>query len=247
MKTNREKLEAVKRVLEGGQSKNAVCQQTGIDKHLLSIYISQYQKNGEAAFAQKNRSYPVKLKEEVIHKHLEDNIPLSSISVSYGIPTITIRRWLRSYKENGHEGLVDKRERTEDSVKREQREQFESDSRAVERVIGRTNQYLLDKGTDMSIWILEQMVKLKAFQNPSLWFFFMNYYKAYTRLTGSIQNDSLSYGFARIMFLGIPYDGTRRKEAEDILNSAEMNVYLQAFSLFAPSVANEIKNESDEK
>ena len=244
MKTKEEKIAAVKRVLIGGESKNSVSQRTGIDKHLLNMYIQQYKKHGESAFNEKKRRmYPQKQKEEIINKHLKDNIPLSTLSISYGIPTITLRRWIQAYKKGGAAGLKDKRTKEETPEEIARREQLKKDAHATDLVIERTNQFFEEIGTDLGKQIPQKLIQNKTFENPEFRCFLISFYQALTSPDHRL-DEAGAYMFARLsLMVTVPY--SKRNKADVILSHEDTTVYLHAFAICAPAVARELEKEND--
>ena len=58
---------------------------------------------------QKHRSYPRELKEEILRKYFEENMPAGVLAKEYGVPSNTIETWVYK-KKQGVDVLVDHRQ-----------------------------------------------------------------------------------------------------------------------------------------
>ena len=107
MRNNALKLtEAIKK-LEKGSSLNSVSKDIGINVNTLSRYWHRYQELGEKAIIEK-RTYSLDFKMKVIEEVKNKNQSVSFVANKYGLPSITVRRWLKAI-EKGRDSLSDKR------------------------------------------------------------------------------------------------------------------------------------------
>lgn len=231
MKTAKEKIAAVKR-LEEGQSINAVSLQTGIDKGLLNVYQTEFRQKGEEAF-QGRRRFTSQEKTEIVNKHIKDGIAITSLSVCYGIPAITIRRWIKAFVKKGQDGLRD--------LRKKEHVVPEQDKRIIIRAIDMTFRSFRTFGTPFGKTIPNVLEGHLAFKNPAFGSFLLYFYRALRYYLScpdrtppdgdrSFSEEELSaaYGTARMLFSTIPID--KRREAEVIIELKETSYFLSEFA-----------------
>lgn len=105
-----EKVAAIKLLLEGAKI-NYVAKKTGIGHRNLKLYLSKYKKYGEMSLLD-SPTYHRHLQSEkfrVIEDITNNGLSLLDASLKYEVYTQTIARWLKKYKNEGLNGLTDKR------------------------------------------------------------------------------------------------------------------------------------------
>lgn len=96
-----EKLEAVKRRLDGGESVGQIARSIGANKQTVDRWIMKYESMGEEAFDQKwNKKYSLELKTEAVEYYLDGKASLMNTCKKFKINTPTqLRRWIMWYND----------------------------------------------------------------------------------------------------------------------------------------------------
>lgn len=111
--TYEEKLEAVLRVVNDNMSCVESARILGADKEVVRCWTARYNHFGPEGLIMKHGTYSGDFKLSVI-KYMHDNhLSMFETAVKFGIPDkSTIRKWERTYYEEGEQGLyVDRRGR----------------------------------------------------------------------------------------------------------------------------------------
>lgn len=203
------------RLLDSGIPKSQVCRRTGIDKKTLNIYWSRYKTEGEGAFNAKQ--YSPETKREIIQKHLEKGLSISLLSQDYGIPDITIRRWIKRFRKDGEDGLNPQGQEAEED------QYWDLTNRALRitsdtfRVFGKTS--IIKRIPDM-------LNERGAFASPEFGGFLVTICRLIVR---DQAEPTIAYNTARLILMTIPYKGTMRNEAEELLAMQETKMFVQQF------------------
>ena len=102
-----ERLLAVQKCLEGYAPKT-VGRQMGIEDTELSVWLSRYQREGEAGLRKlpmKHADFAEKCK--IVCEYAEKGVPLHRVSAMYHVSQNAITSWTRIYRKGGYEALRD--------------------------------------------------------------------------------------------------------------------------------------------
>lgn len=225
MENYKDKIRKAIELLEMGTPKRKASFLTGIDVKTIGLYWTRFKDRGEKAF--ERQRYSLELKKKIILKHLEDKCRITSLSISYGIPTITIRRWVDQYKSKGLDGLVDKRKQSRDKGKTGQ--EPSKDTRYMDLAnyaLKSTIDAFHVLGTKQTKRIPELLKEKDALLNPAFYDFLFLICLIISR---HHPEPSVVYNLARIELMMIPHDVTTRREAETILNMPETTIFISEY------------------
>ena len=221
METYKDKIRKAIELLEMGTPRRKVSSLTGIDVKTIGLYWTRFKDHGEKAF--ERQRYSLELKRKIILKHLEENCRITSLSISYGIPTITIRRWVDQYKSKGLDGLVDKRKQSRDKGKTGQ--EPSKDTRFMDLA-----NYALKSTIDafhvFSTKTPELLKEKDAIHNPMFYDFLLIICRIISRYH---PESSVVYTLAKLELMMTPYDVATRREAETILNMPETTIFISLY------------------
>ena len=96
-----EKMNAVKRRLEGKESYASIAGSIGADRTTIKTWVLNYEAMGEDAFIRSsNRHYTLEEKNEAVKFYLEGKGSLSATCKKFKIPSArTLRRWIKVYND----------------------------------------------------------------------------------------------------------------------------------------------------
>ena len=96
-----EKMNAVKRRLEGKESYASIAGSIGADRTIIKTWVLNYEAMGEDAFIRSsNRHYTLEEKNEAVRFYLEGKGSLSATCKKFKIPSAgTLRRWIKVYND----------------------------------------------------------------------------------------------------------------------------------------------------
>ena len=96
-----EKMNAVKRRLEGKESYASIAGSIGADRTTIQTWVLNYEAMGEDAFIRSsNRHYTLEEKNEAVKFYLEGKGSLSATCKKFKIPSAgTLRRWIKVYND----------------------------------------------------------------------------------------------------------------------------------------------------
>jgi len=104
--TAEEKIQAVKRYLEGTESQITVAKSVGVTKAILQTWIRQYQHHGEASFKKSYTVYTAEYKLMVLNYVSEHGTSLRDAAAIFNIPThAMLSRWKRQLETEGLDAL----------------------------------------------------------------------------------------------------------------------------------------------
>ncbi len=104
--SQKEKLEAVLRVVEDGMSAYASARILGTTKAQVQRWAARYKQFGPEGLLLKHGSYDGAFKVSVIEYMHDNHLSLFQTAVKFGIPTdVTVGKWERIYYEEGPQGL----------------------------------------------------------------------------------------------------------------------------------------------
>ena len=97
-----EKLNVVSEIVSG-KGVNTVCRERHIDRHMVYGWLLRYKACGEDGLRNSplGRRYSPAEKEMIVLEHERNGVPLSQLSLRYGMDRWTIRSWLRQYRSGG--------------------------------------------------------------------------------------------------------------------------------------------------
>lgn len=248
-RTPEEKIHAMQLLAEG-KSRAEVSRLTGFDTKTLAIYWTRYLKDGDAAFKRKRKGYSPKLKKAVIHDFETKNQSLSFLSAHYGIPIITLKRWMAAKEQKGFDGFKDGRHQNPGPRRIMTLYQVR---RALTLSLHSLSNY--PAGARVRTVLDER----GAFKNP-LFGFFMEclygaYEFAYSREEFSRSHEDIlkqAYITARLELRIIPPNLTeremmeyrsQRKETEGLLELFEIDLFIHLFAKCIPAVIREYNNK----
>ncbi|PID23323.1 IS3 family transposase [Sporosarcina sp. P7] len=101
-----DKIQAVKRYIEGNESLREIAQSIGIDKSEIRYWVQRYRYHGENGFKKPCTSYSVQFKLDVIHYMIDENTSLRDTAARFNLTHhSTLRRWVNAYREEGTDAL----------------------------------------------------------------------------------------------------------------------------------------------
>jgi transposase len=108
--TTQEKLQAVKRYLEGVEGQKAIAESVGVTKAILQTWIRQYQYHGEAAFQKGYTAYSADYKLKVLNYINEHGTSIRETAAIFNIPTHSVLlRWKNQLETEGVDALNPKK------------------------------------------------------------------------------------------------------------------------------------------
>ncbi len=105
----KERLSAVKAVLEKGNSKLSVASQYSIDPKDLRCWVAMYEKHGSSGLVAERRKYSSQEKLHVLKTMVSHNLSLIETAVHFKIPLGSIKSWKKRYKMYGITGFDNNR------------------------------------------------------------------------------------------------------------------------------------------
>jgi transposase len=108
--TAQEKIQAVKKYLEGSEGQKAVAKSVGVTKGILQTWIRQYQHHGEGAFEKGYTTYSADYKLKVLNYINEHGTSLREAAAIFNIPTHSaLLRWKNQLETEGADALIPKK------------------------------------------------------------------------------------------------------------------------------------------
>ncbi len=108
--TAQEKIQAVKRYLEGTEGHKTIARTLGVTHGVLQAWIRQYQYHGESAFEKSYTTYSVEDKLEVLHYMNEQRTSIRETAAVFNIPThSTLILWKNQFATEGVDALKPKK------------------------------------------------------------------------------------------------------------------------------------------
>jgi transposase-like protein len=129
--TAQEKINAVKRYLNGTEGHKTIAKSIGVSHGVFHVWIHQYQYHGESAFEKRYTTYSADDKLEVLTYMNEHGTSLSEAAAVFNIRSpSTIYQWERLFETQGVDALIPrkkgrpmmKRENEKETLKDEQGE-----------------------------------------------------------------------------------------------------------------------------
>ena len=107
-----EKIQTVKRYLEGEESLREIGQSIGIDKSEIRYWVQRYQYHGEKGFKKPYTSHSGQFKLDVIHYMIDENTSIRDTAARFNLPHHSaLRRWIDAYREKGADAFSSTEER----------------------------------------------------------------------------------------------------------------------------------------
>jgi transposase len=107
--TTEEKLQAVKKYLEGMEGQKAVADSVGVSKAILQTWIRQYQHHGEDSFKKSYTTYSADYKLMVLGYINEHGTSIREAAAIFNIPTHSaVSRWMNQLETKGVDALKPK-------------------------------------------------------------------------------------------------------------------------------------------
>ena len=237
MRTPEQKTQAMRLIAEG-QSRAAVSRLTGIDTKTLGLYWAAYQAEGEEAFKQK-RKYSVKFKMAVLDDIEKKGQTVALVSAKYGVPAITIKRWMASKEKGGNAALKDGRRGNAGPYW--QQVQYRA-GQAVTLAMRSLSE------TQDRTMVREVLEKRKVFDNPLFGSFLVNLYETYSFLIlsdegGKDGRRETAYTSARIQLYMLPRTLDQHRETEELLDLPETGTFITAYLDSIPKVMETYVNQ----
>jgi transposase len=108
--TAQEKINAVKRYLEGIEGQKTVAESVGVTKAIFQTWIRQYQHHGETAFEKSYTAYSADYKLMVLNYISEHGTSIRETAAIFNIPTHSLLlRWKNQLEAEGVDALKSKK------------------------------------------------------------------------------------------------------------------------------------------
>lgn len=108
--TEEEKIQAVKRYLEGKEGQKAIAESIGGTKAILQTWVRQYQHHGESSFKKDYTAYTADYKLKVLDYISEHGTSLREAAAIFNIPTHSLlSRWRKELETEGVDALISKK------------------------------------------------------------------------------------------------------------------------------------------
>lgn len=108
--TAEEKIQSVKKYLEGVDSQDTVAKKAGVSKAILQTWIRQYQHHGEISFTKGYTTYLAEYKLMVLNYISEHGTSIREAAAIFNIPTHSLlSRWKKELETNGVGALRSKK------------------------------------------------------------------------------------------------------------------------------------------
>lgn len=108
--SSKEKIQAVKRYLDGTESGKVIAQSIGVTSCVLYEWIRRYESSGEKAFEKCYTSYSAQYKLDVLHYMNEQGTSIRETAALFNIPSYeTLRKWKIAYEAEGVDALQSKK------------------------------------------------------------------------------------------------------------------------------------------
>jgi transposase-like protein len=229
------------RLIAEGQSRAAVSRLTGIDTKTLGRYWAAYQAEGEKAFTQKRKHYSVRFKKTVLDDIEKKGQTVALVSAKYGVPAITIKRWMASKEKGGNAALKDGRRGNVGPYWQQVQYRAGQAVTLAMRTLSETQD-----GT----MVREGLEKSKAFDNPLFGSFLINLYDIYSFLLLSDDGENkspreLAYTSARIQLYAYPRTLDQHREIEELLELSETTTFISAYLNSIPKVMETYVNQGE--
>lgn len=97
-----EKLDVVREIVSGKGIKT-VCRERHLDRHMVYGWLLRYKAYGDAGLRESPAAcrYSPAEKEMIVLEHVRKDVPLSQLSLRYGVDRGTVKSWLRKYRSGG--------------------------------------------------------------------------------------------------------------------------------------------------
>lgn len=167
----------------------------------------------------------------LVRSILNDGRDIKSIADENAVSITTLRSWIQAYNEYGPIGLEGRK-----AIKRLQQEadakalaeEREGDFQIIKEAVQLTLKTIQYVGNDYGRSILHVLEESGAWQNPEFGSFLFYIYRAYRcivemlgresrYLYPSEEEDSVIFCSGYMMFSTVPFKGTRRREAEELI------------------------------
>ncbi|WP_342415705.1 IS3 family transposase [Paenibacillus sp. FSL R10-2782] len=108
--TTQEKIQAVKRYLEGKEGQKSIARSIGVSHSILLTWIRQYEHHGEQGFENGYTTYSVEDKLKVLHYINEHGTSIREAAAIFNIPTHSlVLRWKNQLETEGVDALKSKK------------------------------------------------------------------------------------------------------------------------------------------
>lgn len=108
--TLEDKLDAVKRYLNGNESSNEIAKSLGTDNKAILNWVKQYEYNGIKAFIKRYTNYTQQFKLDVLNFMIEHGTSLIETAAIFGIAApSTISTWRKQLETQGFDALQSKK------------------------------------------------------------------------------------------------------------------------------------------
>ncbi len=108
--SSKEKIQAVKRYLDGTESGKTIAKSIEVTPSLLREWIRRYESSGENAFEKRYTSYSTQYKLDVLNYMNENGTSIRETATLFNIPfNETLRKWKIAYETGGLDALYSKK------------------------------------------------------------------------------------------------------------------------------------------
>ncbi|GAB6462425.1 hypothetical protein bcgnr5371_19540 [Bacillus cereus] len=108
--SSKEKIQAVKRYLNGSESLKTIAKSIGVTPGLLRGWIRRYESSGKNAFEKRYTSYSTQYKLDILNYMNEHGTSIGETTGLFNIPSYeTLRKWKIAYETRGLDALKSKK------------------------------------------------------------------------------------------------------------------------------------------
>ncbi len=108
--SSKEKIQAVKRYLDGTESGKIIAKSIGVHPRELYQWIKQFEFSGEKAFEKRYTTYSLEYKLDVLYYMNEHGTSIRETAALFNIPSYeTLRKWKIAYETGGLDALQSKK------------------------------------------------------------------------------------------------------------------------------------------
>jgi transposase len=136
--TAEEKLQAVKRYLEGKEGQGCIANSIGVTKSILQAWIRQYHHHGESTFVRSYTTYSLEDKLKVLNYMKEHRMSIRETAAIFNLPTHSaLLRWKSQLETEGVDALISKKKGRPSMKEKKKPTQVEGSTEALQAEIER--------------------------------------------------------------------------------------------------------------
>jgi transposase len=120
--TIEEKMEAVKRYLEGDEGCRTIAKEIGVHKSKVQFWVRKYEYHGENAFFKSYTNYPLNFKLDVLNYINDNGTSIFETAAIFNLPSAsTLWNWHRLFETQGSAALKPKKKGRPNMKKKNQK------------------------------------------------------------------------------------------------------------------------------